>query len=393
MWKLTLSKLNYLYLFFVIIWPSISGYVGVDGRGRMVMISTLFVLFVNITMDRSFGWRLTKSPTIYWGIWIIYVLINALFKGYNDVTFDIFFMSIFLPFAVMLMVSTEYLKNSRFLLKVLLFSLIIFGLFGISTNSFSDSDRLMSELGNSLPLTMVTLSVVACVMYVRNELKIQWLIPILLFVIYIIVMAATRKALGAIGLVFIFTLLAKMDIRSPKTIFLILISSIVLYIGVDFILENTFMGERLMETEEQGESGNTTDIKILNILGDRASQYIGGWNAFIENHITGIGLNNYQEYTGSFYRLHTEYIVQLAELGLIGFIIFTTFYYKIAIGLIRIRKSPLSILLIGVLGAVMFINLTAWTHSFAHYFILFGIMIGHIEKREMMIFYKKNRLR
>lgn len=88
--------------------------------------------------------------------------------------------------------------------------------------------------------------------------------------------------------------------------------------------------------------------------------------------------------TGSDYVLHTEYIVQLAEGGIIGFTLFLLFYVGIGKRIViswknyKTRRTEIW-LFIGAFGAILFVNITAWTYSFPHYFLIFGIILGYLE--------------
>ena len=62
----------------------------------------------------------------------------------------------------------------------------------------------------------------------------------------------------------------------------------------------------------------------------RAIQYEFGYEKFLENPYFGIGLNNYKQFDGYNLVLHSEYLVQLIENGLVGFILFFLFYCRYA---------------------------------------------------------------
>jgi len=70
----------------------------------------------------------------------------------------------------------------------------------------------------------------------------------------------------------------------------------------------------------------------------RAAQYIIGWETFKNNPINGVGLSNFVNVSGYSTPLHSEYMVQISECGLIGVSLFALFYGYIIKKLILIRS-------------------------------------------------------
>ncbi len=138
------------------------------------------------------------------------------------------------------------------------------------------------------------------------------------------------------------------------------------------------MGQRFYAIEDSAERFNTSDIAWLNFLGDRAYFYIEGWELFKENPICGIGINNFVVIAQSELPIHSEYIVQLCECGIIGCILFVLFYASL-LRYSRGIKGDIrhKILFTGYLRSVIFLGLMAWTYQFTYYFICFGIIIGY----------------
>ena len=117
---------------------------------------------------------------------------------------------------------------------------------------------------------------------------------------------------------------------------------------------------------------------LMIALGDRAIQYVGGFEVFREHPVFGIGIGNYMTYTKTDYRLHTEYMVQLCENGLVGFILLLLFYISVFRGRKRIRAYDRNfyILLCFGLLAVLFIDFTSWTYDMNYIMSIYGVMIG-----------------
>src|SRR5690606_22005982 len=88
--------------------------------------------------------------------------------------------------------------------------------------------------------------------------------------------------------------------------------------------------------------------------------------------------------TGSAHVIHSEYMVQLAEGGLVGTLFFLLFNIGIGKGIYSAwkrfpKKRPIIWMLIGAFGVILFIDITAWIYSFARYFMVYGIIIGYLQ--------------
>lgn len=113
-------------------------------------------------------------------------------------------------------------------------------------------------------------------------------------------------------------------------------------------------------------------------LGDRAIQYESAIELFHENFWTGIGLTNfiYMDTSGRQLVLHSEYMVQLCENGIIGFTLLMIFYVLLIRSLIRNRKymkRKIGMALFG-LATVLFINFTSWTYCMKYIMVFYAIL-------------------
>jgi O-antigen ligase len=239
-------------------------------------------------------------------------------------------------------------------------------------------------MGNAGPLNTIYIFFFAALLFVHKKIKWITLIPLMVFAFAVIAMSATRKAFGAAVIITLTFIISQIQF-SAKNIILVLVLSAAFYFGGNYAIENTALRERFDEGVEYGEGLNTTGIEALDLLGDRVGNYIIGWDIFKDNPLTGIGLTNYKHKGHGLLLLHTEYMVQLTECGIIGTILFLLFYFWIGKHIILIwRKNPFQSrpalwILAGGFCAVLFINLTAWTYEFDQYFAVFGVMIGYIK--------------
>jgi O-antigen ligase len=115
-------------------------------------------------------------------------------------------------------------------------------------------------------------------------------------------------------------------------------------------------------------------------MGDRAFMYDCGWDLFLEHPLTGIGLLNFrlQNALGIDLVLHSEYMVQICECGIIGSILFLIFYYGMAKRIIQLlisgeNRQDTLVLLATFVGFLM-MSFFAWTYTSIYYFVFFGFI-------------------
>jgi O-antigen ligase len=114
----------------------------------------------------------------------------------------------------------------------------------------------------------------------------------------------------------------------------------------------------------------------------RARYYLDGWDLFLNNKINGIGLTNFMYYDIRSRALHTEYMAQLAEGGLIGTLLFLLFYSYIIISLFKIRKnkslkkSAEAYLLSMIIMLILFTGV--WIYRNPMMWVLIGLSIRFI---------------
>lgn len=379
------SYFNYFFIAIVLLWAPLQGTIMTfDAKGRILFALTVIAFIVNYN-KQVFKKMLFSKPIIIWIIWVIYSAINMMSKGFhNEYLSPSFYIitKLFMPLVIMSVCAYEYNKNNYKLTKTLLYIFCIYsiiGFFFMTINRSHTSDG-AATLGNLLALNNLFIIFYAGLLYKWGELSAVKFIGFLVFVFVVIIASATRKALGAATILLLFVVLSNMRFNA-KSFLSVLLLALTLYVGTNYIMKNTLMGERLSMTEEAGEKFNTSNNLFLNFLGDRALFYIVGTELFYEHPISGIGLLNFTEETGTDYRIHSEYMVQLAENGLIGSTLFILFYVSLISAIFKYRRHSIfakttgNILLGGVV-AILFISFTAWTYDFCMYFACLGTIIG-----------------
>lgn len=383
------TRVNLIFLFIVLIWIPLQAVVlKTDAQGRIIALLGLITLIFNLYVNPKIISISLSKPFVFWLLWIIYSTINTVYKGLpEDLNLFLFVSnSLFLPFLVMIIVYLEYLNDSKLLLKsffVIIISYIFLTFFSLE---ILKGGRLMVQgVGNSMPNTFAFFAFLILLGFAKSTFGKYKTTFFLVVILIAIVLSGTRKALGAVFVILIFALLSHFFHRSIKTKFTVGFFVMLIYFAYQFIIEKTFIGGRFQQIESDATMFNTTNIQILNFLGDRASYYILGWEVFLDNAFTGIGLRNFMYYTGFTHGLHTEYMVQLAECGVIGTLLFVLFNWSVGRSLIRVlllnrenKKSAL--ILVGAFLSILFMNLTAWTYAFPIYFAIYGVIIANVNQ-------------
>lgn len=382
---------NIFYLFFSIIWPPLQiYYLQVDGAGRTILALSILAIVWNFLAF----WRETnvlRSPAfLCWMALVAFSIVNSIMKGYESEsgTLGFFQTNYIVPFTFLYVMVLELYRDSEAGLKTLFYALLIYVLIGLTQIEvvyLGNEERMMAEaLGNLLPLHATCLVFVGGLLYSRQSLSSQIMWAVVILAIVVTFLSGTRKALGAIIIILI-GVMSHNDSSEERSImfyFRLALFFALLYWGLSYMMDNTMIGERFAGTAEQSnaeftESESTNDV-LNNLLGDRAIHYEMGFALFLLHPITGIGITNFMPVTGFSTRLHTEYIVQLCENGLIGFSLLMLFYYLLIKKLLERRRmgEDITLVMFGIY-AILFLNITTWTYCQNFGLIYYGIIIAY----------------
>ncbi len=377
--------LNYTLLVMVILWPVLQEYVIFDGAGRIPSTLAIVCFFVNLYYNKG---KIVATPYIFWGLWVLYAILNTHFKGnqINDVLF--FYLGLFRNFVVLYIASLEFRRNRDFFLKFVSICLFVYAIGSFFTmQDWNNTGRILSFSGNAGILLMMFFSAFGALQYYYKKLSLKMFLFYLFVALYFAVAGATRKAIGGIAIILFMAILANIDSRSMKTVVFAIMAFGVAYLAFDYMMENTVLGERFEEGEENSDKFIPYQFRghwFFQFVGDRAGYYIRGWQYFINNPWTGIGLRNFAVFDYSKHTLHTEYMVQLTECGIIGTTLYLLFIGWMAYNLLyvffKIEKRE-TLIYAGMYGAILFVSFTSWTYQFPIYFIVFGIIIGYCKDK------------
>lgn len=390
-----LSFFNLFFLFLCLVWQPVQiYYLHVDANGRALMLLSIVVLLINLGAFREHG-NLFRSPAfLCWTALTLFSFINSIAKGIiTDRTVMAFLNFNFLmPYAVISIAVLELGKNKTRAVRVVFYALLVYLLIGASHISSIQFERTLSvELGNLIPLTGVGFVFLASVLKSEQKLRGNWItyFVIIISIAVLIIISGTRKALGGFVIVVAGMMLQSVKKLNLKSILMIGFAVAVLYFIMNWVMDNTLMGERLAESSEKYDvplsSNPKVNIFLMSLLGDRALQYYAAIELFHQHSITGIGLNHFMSEASFEVRLHTEYMVQLCENGIIGFSLLVLFYILLMRGFRRKRKmgEKTTIYLFGLI-AILFINLTAWTYDQPYIMAMYATFICEIYSSEQV---------
>ena len=381
------SQVNYLFLVFVLTKDFFSSVLKANFLNTANILFLLLSVAVAITANRNYLRLLSVKPILFWSLWVAYAFLAWAIIGIRSEGKPLNFIlnSFVYPIITMCIVCYEGNKNLRRTTLVVLVALSAYVIAGMlfqdhsAASSAWEAERGGHQMGNALPLRACVLTFIAMFAYVKDWIGKKWIISLVLLSLVTILYVATRKAFVGWIIVMGVSMLSRFKFNKPwdwLKFLVLLLAALFIY---NYIMDHTYLGVRMQGTVEQGMAKNETDVETLNYLGDRSIQYIMAWEEFQKHPVTGIGLQNFQSVTGFYFRLHSEYMVQLCECGIVG----ATLYLLFIIGLFstlfksRIRgdNRPLFVCLGGLLS-ILFINFTAWTYEICFYFAIYGIILA-----------------
>lgn len=380
-------NINKLFIAYLTISPAFVVIGAFDQAGRIKLLLLLMCLVYSFS-KKGFSKVFSVKTIFFWGCWSLFSFINWHMIGHisEDIKTWTFIMEHFVyPLSMLIFVYYESCKDKEGTCKVVLYSFVVFVLMGVlfqdvGTGEGTDWEARGGEiLGNSLALNACVLGFVAAFAYINKFIDWKKLFFVLLLSLVAIFFVATRKALGGLGIILIFLVFARFFVEKPRKLGLVLFLCLSAYAFFYYIVDNTMIGRRMTEMEEQ-DIESLTGNAFFDLFGDRAMHYLLGWDMFLENPIAGVGIKNSILYSGLPYPLHTEYMTQLAEGGIIGTVLYLLFMISliwITLKYMHRRNLQTGLICISGILCVLFISFTGWIYQFPFYFILFGMVLAN----------------
>lgn len=388
-------KIEFLYMFVIIVWQPLQLFIlKVDAAGRTLILLTL-ILVINLIRKGNFKQVFFLMPIPIWFIWIVYAFANTMQKGFSlpNTNEFIFFWSLCYPIVTMALIANK-LKDPNELsrvFRVLVFAFTLFLVIGILNLSFDDDylgvKRLSGNINaNDFGINAVTLIFIILLGLSHKIISKLLAVFISIFPVLCIFWSGSRTAFWGLNLLLLFYILGfTFKSKLKYTAFVIIAFVILLNLGKS-ILHITNVGERILIARELPEKTGT----IWDNLGHRGLDYYNGWKSFKENPITGIGLHNWtkSKYNPSgYFVLHTEFMVQLTECGIIGTILFFVFFAwfgKRILLRLTSRYSDRRILSIYMAGfcLLLLIASTSWIYNKPYVFSILGFIHSYVSIQE-----------
>ena len=353
------------------------------------MILSILAIVLNIYEFWKQKKAFTSLAFICWTVLLCYSMWNAFDKGfYAEYGTFAFLRKYYFDTFVLLIFMMLELKNNKYIcLWVIWVALGVYLLICLPYFSLNDEGRFgAEEIGNLVPLHAVAFLFVSCVFFVEEKIKMWFLAGIVVVISVIIYLSGTRKAFGAEVILLLGVVLNNGKKRNVWAWLRLVFFGGVLAVGVYYVMTRTTVGERLQEGTDdyfyvQFVENNKVNDLFMTVLGDRAIQYESALELFHEHFWTGIGLTNFMDASGGELVLHSEYMVQLCENGVIGFVLLITFYVLFIVGLIKNRTKlgsrKTNMALFGLL-AVLFINFTAWTYCQIYVMVIYAVAFSYV---------------
>lgn len=300
-----------------------------------------------------------------------------------------------MPLGILVVGVLSFQNDFNKTLKVIARSLVVYSIIAIIySGSIGENERMESGSININEVVLYCQCGVAFTLlrYIRNQIsKVE--ILTLLFPSYVCVMAGSRMGILSFFIIIGGFLLSILDLKKPKNIIFLLIAILIFYLGIDYILHNTYAGARVLGTQEEMDDRYVAfkTGSILDLLGDRGFMYYYSWPLFMKHPITGIGLYNYAQYSPWGMRLHTEYATQYVENGLLGFIPFIAFLIilfkqlKLSRAKNQIIYEDKSIkMMLFIFISILFSNLVLWSFDMICVYLVYSMIVVYPSYNQML---------
>lgn len=373
-----ISIINFLFIFLTINYNIFVTFIsGIDSTGYGLIFLSIIVAIIN---GNKFSHLEIHKPIVFWSAWCLFAFLNYYIHPHiNPIGIFNLYRKIFIPLIVMTIVVIEYRKEPYKLLWMCLVTHLIYMIGGYYFDSgilFRDLGE-ENELGNAYAIISSFSLFYLIILNGSKKINLIWFIVLVSIVMIILAMSGTRKAFGA-GMIYLIVWgLSIINMRKVSSWLILAISIFFGLFGYNYLMENTFMGERMEILEEQQVTQflPTDAPKFLYNFGDRAPHYYYGWKMFTEKPFFGVGAS--QSRVGETY-IHSEFMVQLTDNGIIGFGLFSLLFSWIILKLFKCFRNEriITICMFGGLLTILFLYLTAWGWEFPQYFIALGVIIG-----------------
>lgn len=356
--------------------------------GKLVIVSFLFIFSLWYYIHfKGLKIIIGSFPLILWLLLTIYHWINAMQKKVPEVDFlDLIHgLKIYSCIGIF-----TYLARKNFdqTIKSLFVCFGIYLLMSFFINDTS-SDEFNGRMSGAIFATGLGQTAALSGIYIayytlRNNIGLFKTAAFYLLPISVILFTQSRNSLAMIAICMIGHSIAysnKKGTNIKKSILSISIIGIILVVFINFLIHNTEIGARLSDTENAALTAENNSIEtgtiFDTIVGDRLVYYVKGWRLFIESPWTGIGMWNYEYVSQGNYPLHSEYMIHLAEGGIIAATIWLLFVFLMIHGVIK-ADMPQFIKIIAIFSIIeiLFCGIYARLFYYEFFYPIIGIALS-----------------
>lgn len=387
---------RYLYLLYIVFMVAnpFAAYTGIDKGHRIVFVLEIITLIHLYCKNKFFKQVFCYKLNLVWFLLIVYHWINCIIHEVPlENGYILEFYPIFSSFMILVMSCYLYIKNPRVAPIVFLVGLLLYILFAVMAGHYQEDSSGNLRLTGSIHMNQLGQAAGFCLFLVavikQNLSKNVWSKVCLLSLLplYTIIQTGSRNAfiMGLLALTTFFFSRTLCKNISYKMFLKIIIMGVFIYFVINLFVQNSVVGQRLLGTSEQAEMQDTfyKTGTFFDLLGDRGWYYYVGIKNFLEHPFFGIGMWNFQFYNHAGFPLHTEYMIHIAEGGIVASLLYYYFIYKIAKGLYLINikgRTELSIILGLAFLTYLIVCLTARAFYYCQFYVLMGITIAVIMK-------------
>jgi O-antigen ligase len=335
---------------------------------------------VFIVLSLHYGFRL-PSEVFFYSAWAVWAIVTGSFVSQNG---DEFFAGvktvIQMTGMILAVCSISIIIKS---IKPVLWGIIVgdlillmisyengdFGVMQLTGTEGAERVTSITQNANAFGIALLVgvFTLTYLTMISRNiVIKLVYIFGIVLLSIGIIYSASRKSFIALCIFYFVYFIYYYRNqiFRRPIIIVMLIIMCLMSYQGINYILDNTYLGQRLLKADKE-----------LNSSGTRWTMYERGFMLISEYPISGVGLNNYSKMSGLQSYSHSDSIEVTSSTGIIGAILYFMYYpliwrrmervkkksdkFKLKEDLSLCRAAIITLLFIGFGGPLMFLK-TVW---------------------------------
>lgn len=392
LWQYLLVSIAFSYKMFA------CTFFGFDRGGYIILLVEILTCLYLYNTDILFKKIVLYKVNLFFLLIITYYAISsALHEVPVMDNFTSYFREQFKCYFLLVMCCYLFLKDSKKTVYYALAGYLLFLFLSVRGGTMiqvqSDGGERLNGIGaHSTQLGQMAGFALILIVYMRYFLKASLLQVVLfsLIPIYAIIAAGSRNGLMgmfiAIGLFLLTPYMANMKF-SIKNIVMIAITIGISYLVIVFFLENTYVGVRMLNTEEQAQMQDKSMMTgtWLDYLGDRGFYYYLGFYNFIEHPFFGIGYHNFQYYNRIPWPAHSEYVVHVAEGGILGAYLFFSFIgniFKRLLSNYHNQKTQSSFVLFVGFCVFLLMCVTTFTYNQIQFYPFIGFCVASYIARD-----------